>query len=129
MFARKANIVSLPRRLLVVLVFVGFYLDVLPTPTPGADPSAARLSTTGIPCSERPDDRERDDTPDEAGNLAWPEATLVGRFRPARPHAAPRESIAERTQRAVSCFFQNTETTAVCRSSTILSILVARLIC
>jgi hypothetical protein len=74
----------LSRHFLTACVLLGFYLDVLPTPTPGiATPDKAR-PVAGSPLTPRPDDSERDETPDEAGDLAWPEVTLVARGGNAR---------------------------------------------
>ena len=58
---------------------LGFYLDVLPIPTPGVATSDLASSGGKSPLAPRPDDAERDETPDEAGELAWPQVKLVAR--------------------------------------------------
>ena len=76
---------SLLRHLLIACVLLGFSLDVLPTPTQGSATSGRTSSGAGSPFAPRPDDSEQDETPDEAGDLAWPLVKLVARAGGIRP--------------------------------------------
>lgn len=87
MFARRANKASPLRHLVVILLFLGYFLDVLPTPTPGSGTLAGNRSNVASPFAPRPDDTEPDETPDEAGELSWPQSTLVASMRLPRPPA------------------------------------------
>jgi hypothetical protein len=83
--SRRVNSTSLFRPLLIACAILGFHLDVLPTPTPGVATSDPASSGGGSPFAPRPDDAERDETPDEVGDLAWPQVKLVtcaGSLRP-----------------------------------------------
>jgi hypothetical protein len=76
---RAVDSSSLLRHLLIASVILGFSLDVLPTPTPGAATSGRTSSGAESPFAPRPDDSEQDETPDEAGDLSWPLVRLVDR--------------------------------------------------
>jgi len=79
MSSRCVDSMSLFRPLLIACAILGFHLDVQPTPTPGVAASGLASSEGGSPLAPRPDDAERDETPDEAGELAWPQVKLVAR--------------------------------------------------
>jgi hypothetical protein len=82
---RRVDGMSLFQHLLVACALLGFHLDVLPTPTPGVATSDLASSGGGSPLAPRPDDAERDETPDEVGDLAWPQVKLVARTGTIRP--------------------------------------------
>jgi hypothetical protein len=82
---RRVDGMSLFQHLLVACALLGFHLDVLPTPTPGVATSDLASSGGGSPLAPRPDDAERDETPDETGDLAWPQVKLVARAGSIRP--------------------------------------------
>ena len=82
---RRVDSMSLFRHLLIACALLGFHLDVLPTPTPGVATSDLASSGGGSPLAPRPDDAEQDETPDEAGDLAWPQVKLVARAGSIRP--------------------------------------------
>jgi hypothetical protein len=82
---RRGDSTSLFRPLLIACAILGFHLDVLPTPTLGAATSALASSGGGSPLAPRPDNAERDETPDEVGDLAWPQVKLVARAGSLRP--------------------------------------------
>ncbi len=81
----RGDSTSLFRPLLIACAILGFHLDVLPTPTSGVDASALASAGGGSPLAPRPDDSERDETPDEVGDLAWPQVKLVARAGSLRP--------------------------------------------
>jgi hypothetical protein len=81
----RVDSMSLFRHLLIACALLGFHLDVLPTPTPGGATSDLASSGGGSPLAPRPDDAEQDETPDEAGDLAWPQVKLVARAGSIRP--------------------------------------------
>ena len=83
--SRRVDSMSLFRHLLIACALLGFYLDVLPTPTPGVATSDLASSGGKSPLAPRPDDAERDETPDETGDLAWPQVKLVARAGTIRP--------------------------------------------
>jgi hypothetical protein len=83
--SRRGDGMSLVRPLLIACAILGFHLDVLPTPTPGVATSELASSGGGSPLAPRPDDAERDETPDEVGDLAWPQVKLVARAGSIRP--------------------------------------------
>src|SRR5512135_3864176 len=83
--SRRGVGMSLFHPLLIACAILGFHLDVLPTPTPGVATSELASSGGGSPLAPRPDDAERDETPDEVGDLAWPQFKLVARARSIRP--------------------------------------------
>src|SRR5512142_2939138 len=83
--SRRVDSTSLFRPLLIACAILGFYLDVLPTPTPGVATSDLASSGGGSPLAPRPDDVEQDETPDEVGDLAWPQVKLVARAGSLRP--------------------------------------------
>jgi hypothetical protein len=85
MLSRRVDSTSLFRHLLIACALLGFYLDVLPTPTPGVATSDLASSGGKSPLAPRPDDAERDETPDETGDLTWPQVKLVARARTIRP--------------------------------------------
>jgi hypothetical protein len=86
---------SLFRHLLIACAILGFHLDVLPTPTPEVATSDLASSGGGSPLAPRPDNTERDETPDEVGDLAWPQVKLVARAGSLRPRVrSPRSSPA-----------------------------------
>ena len=85
MLSRRVDSTSLFRHLLIACALLGFYLDVLPTPTPGVATSDLASSGGRSPLAPRPDDAERDETPDETGDLAWPQVKLVARAGTIRP--------------------------------------------
>ena len=82
---RRVDSMSLFRHLLIACALLGFHLDVLPTPTPGVATSDLASSRGGSPLAPRPDDAEQDETPDDAGDLAWPQVKLVARAASIRP--------------------------------------------
>lgn len=82
---RRVDSMSLFRHLLIACALLGFHLDVLPTPTPGVATSDLASSGGKCPLAPRPDDAERDETPDETGDLAWPQVKLVARAGTIRP--------------------------------------------
>jgi hypothetical protein len=82
---RRGDSTSLFRPLLIACAILGFHLDVLPTPTPGVATSDRASSGGGSPLAPRPDNTERDETPDEVGDLAWPQVKLVARAGSLRP--------------------------------------------
>jgi len=86
---RRVDSMSLFRHLLIACALLGFHLDMLPTPTPGVATSDLASSGGGSPLTPRPDDAERDETPDEAGDLAWPQVKLVARAGSLRPRVRP----------------------------------------
>jgi hypothetical protein len=98
--SRRVDSTSLFRPLLIACAILGFHLDVLPTPTPGVATADPASSGGRSPLAPRPDDAERDETPDEVGDLAWPQVQLVARAGSLRPRvrsswpssAAPGES-------------------------------------
>jgi hypothetical protein len=81
----RVDSMGLFRHLLIACALLGFHLDVLPTPTPGVATSDLASSGGGSPLAPRPDDAERDETSDEAGDLAWPQVKLVARAGSIRP--------------------------------------------
>ncbi len=83
--SHRVDRTSLFRPLLIACAILGFHLDVLPTPTPGVATSDLASSGGGSPLAPRPDDAERDETPDEVGDLAWPQVMLVARAGSRRP--------------------------------------------
>ena len=83
--SRRVDNTSLFRYLLIACALLGFYLDVLPTPTPGVATSDLASSGGKSPLAPRPDDAERDETPDETGDLAWLQVKLVARAGTIRP--------------------------------------------
>jgi hypothetical protein len=83
--SRRVDSTSLFRPLLIACAILGFHLDVLPTPTPGVATSDLASAGGGSPLAPRPDDAERDETPDEVGDLAWPQVKLVARAGSLRP--------------------------------------------
>lgn len=85
MLSRRVDSTSLFRHLLIACALLGFYLDVLPIPTPGVATSDLASSGGKSPLAPRPDDAERDETPDETGDLAWPQVKLVARAGTVRP--------------------------------------------
>jgi hypothetical protein len=85
MSLRRVDSMSLFRPLLIACALLGFHLDVLPTPTPGVATSDLVSPGGGSPLAPRPDDAERDETPDEVGDLAWPQVKLVARAGSLRP--------------------------------------------
>ena len=85
MSSRCVDSMSLFRPLLIACAILGFHLDVQPTPTPGVAASGLASSEGGSPLAPRPDDAERDETPDETGDLAWPQVKLVARAGTIRP--------------------------------------------
>ncbi len=68
-------------------ILVGLVLDVMPTPTPGFKTSELSSSETCPPLQPRPDDTERDETPDEVSELTWPQVKLVARNGDVRPRS------------------------------------------
>jgi hypothetical protein len=82
---RRMGSMSVFRPLLIACALLGFHLDVLPTPTPGVATSDLASSGGGSPLAPRPDDAERDETPDGVGDLAWPQVKLVARAGNIRP--------------------------------------------
>ena len=83
--SHRVDRTSLFRPLLIACAILGFHLDVLPTPTPGVATSDLASSGGGSPLAPCPDDAERDETPDEVGDLAWPQVMLVARAGSRRP--------------------------------------------
>jgi hypothetical protein len=83
--SRRVDSTSLFRPLLIACAILGLYLDVLPTPSPGVATSDLASSGGGSPFVPRPDNAERDETPDEVGDLAWPQVKLVARAGSLRP--------------------------------------------
>jgi hypothetical protein len=93
--SRRVDSTSLFRPLLIACAILGFHLDVLPTPTSGVATSDPASSGGGSPLAPRPDDAERDGTPDDVGDLAWPQVKLVARAGSLRPRVrSPRSSPA-----------------------------------
>jgi hypothetical protein len=79
MSSRRVDRTSLFRPLLIACVILGLHLDMQPTPTPGVAARDLASSGGGSPLAPRPDDAERDETPDEGSELAWPQVKLVTR--------------------------------------------------
>jgi hypothetical protein len=90
----RGDSTSLFRPLLIACAILGFQLDVLPTPTSGIATSALASSGGGSPLAPRPDDSERDETPDEVGDLAWPQVQLAARAGSLRPRVRSSWSFA-----------------------------------